>query len=284
MAQLVKKLTWQIGAEGYLYPVKYINSKKSMKTTFTRSAVLAAGILATSSALAAPVFIKETGLGNGMATGGLLLPINSSPLNYWSGLQTLLINNSDKALAFCVDPWEWSSSANQTYSTNSLDAIFGTAKSGFINELYSESYASTLMTGTTGNLNAAAFQLALWEIITDDNPNAAGLQSNFSNGLVQKTGSTNMSIVQAATSMLGLIDGVNGSDTYSFDLYTSGKSLGQGRASGYQDFLVASKLEVITPLDASNNVPEPGAFSLMLGALGGMGLLALSRRQKPAKA
>lgn len=252
-----------------------------MKTSIPKSALLAAGILATSSALAAPVFIKETGLSNGMATGGLLLPINSTPLNYWSGLQTLLINNSDKVLAYCIDPWEWSSSANQSYSTNNLDAIFGTAKAGFISELYSESYASTLTTGSAGNLNAAAFQLALWEIITDDNPNAAGLQSSFSNGLVQKTGSTDMSIVRSATVMLGRIDGVYGSDSYIFDLYTSGKSLGQGRVSGYQDFLVASKQETFI---TTTKVPEPGAFSLMLGALGGMGLLALRRRQATAKA
>jgi len=33
----------------------------------------------------------------------------------------------------------------------------------------------------------------------------------------------------------------------------------------------------------TSSIPEPGAFSLMLGALGGMGLLALRRRQKPAK-
>jgi len=251
-----------------------------MKTTFPRSILLAAGILATSSALAAPVFIKETGLGNGMATGGLLLPINSTSLNYWSGLQTLLINNSDNVLAFCIDPWEWSSSANQTYSTNSLDAIFGTAKASFVSELYSESYASTLLAGTAGNLNAAAFQLALWEIIADDNPRAAGLQTSFANGMVQKVKDTNKDLLQAAQGMLTKVDGVFGSDTYSFDLYTSGKSLGQGSTSGYQDFLVASKQEVFI---TTSSIPEPGAFSLMLGALGGMGLLALRRRQKPAK-
>jgi len=232
-----------------------------MKGTFSRAVLLLAGLFAAGAALSTPVFIKETGLANGMATGGLLLPIYPRPLNFWAGLQTLTINDTREVLAFCVDPWEWSSSTNQAYTTNNLYTIFGRAKAGFISELYSESYGSTLQAGAAGNINAAAFQLALWEIITDENPNMTGLQSSFADGLVQKTGSTDTSIVQTATAMLGRIDGVYGHERYGFALYTSGKSLGRGKRGGYQDFLVA------------NRIPEPGAFSLMLGALGGMGLL-----------
>lgn len=248
---------------------------------FKRTLLSALIVLASGSALAAPVLIQETGTGNGMATGGLILPISSNPLNYWAGAQTLLIDGSKNVLAFCVDPWEWSSSSQQSYTASSLASIFGSEKAGFISELYSESYASTLLTGNAGNLNAAAFQLALWEIIADDNPQSAGLQASLANGQVQKVKDTDKNLLQAAQGMLTKVDGIFGGDTYSFDFYTSGKSLGQGSVNGFQDFLVASKQEVtVNGLGATNRVPEPGSLALMLGAFGGMGLLARRRRQK----
>lgn len=251
-----------------------------MKNTLKKSLLATAAMLACTSALAVPVMLRESGQGNGMATNGLILPIYASPLNYWAGVQTLVIDNAKTVLAFCVDPWEWSSGSNQSYTTNSLDSIFSGEKAGFIRELYSESYSSTLQTGHAGNLSAAAFQLALWEIIADDNLHAAGLQTSLANGLVQKVKDTDKDVLQAAKDMLTRVDGTFGTDTYSFDLYTSGKSLSQGRVSGYQDFLVASKQEVtITAQKATNNVPEPGILSLMLGGLCGMGLFSL-RRQK----
>lgn len=224
--------------------------------------------LATGSAVAAPVLIKETGLANGMGSNGLILPVSSIAQNYWSGLQTLLIDDARSVLAFCVDPWEWSSNKNQSYVTNSLDGIFGSAKAGLIRELYSESYASTLLTGSAGKLNAAGFQLALWEIIADDNPNMDGLQSSLGSGLVRSVRSTRSDILLNAQSMLDRIDGVFGQESYGFELFTSGTSMGQAGRVGYQDFLVA------------NRVPEPGMLGLMAGALGGLALTGWRRRKK----
>lgn len=243
-----------------------------MKKRLRKAILMAATCLISASASAAIVDLRETGLGNGMGSGGLVLPVTSGTQSYWAGLQILTLNNSQSLLAFCVDPWEWSSGANQSYSTNNLNTIFGEPKADFIRELYSEAYSGTLLTGSQGNLNAAAFQLALWEIIADDNPAMNGLQFNLDSGLVRKVSTTNASLVTATTALLNRMDGVYGSENYAFNLYVSGKSLGQGPTGGYQDFLVVNK------------IPEPGAFSLMLGALGGMGLLALRRRQKPAKA
>ena len=239
----------------------------AMNKKLKHALLIATTALATGSAAAAPVLIKETGLANGMGTGGLQIPIASNAQNYWAGLQTLLIDNTRGVLAFCVDPWEWSTNKNQTYFTNSLDGIFGNAKAGFIRELYSESYASTLLTSSAGNLNAAGFQLALWEIIADDNPNMDGLQSSLGSGLVRSVSSTRSDILQSAQTMLDHIDGVFGPDSYSFELFTSGSSMGQAGRVGYQDFLVA------------NRVPEPGMLGLMAGALGGLVLTGWRRRQ-----
>ncbi|WP_265945009.1 PEP-CTERM sorting domain-containing protein [Dechloromonas sp. A34] len=250
-----------------------------MKKVLRKGILVAATCLASLSAPANAVMIAETGLGNGLATGGLVLPIAAGSANYWAGLQTLLIDNSKSLLAFCIDPWEWSSSANQSYGSNSLESIFGQPKASFIRELYSEAYSSTLLPGSQGNLNAAAFQLALWEIVADDNPTIAGLQSNLNNGLVRKVPGTNGSLLGATNSLLNHIDGVFGSENYSFDLYVSGRSAGQVGAAAFQDFLVVNQLP--EPGIASlNQIPEPAMASLMLTALGGLGLVGLRRRKQ----
>lgn len=242
-------------------------SENTMNKKIKHGLLIAATAITTGSASAAPVLIKETGLASGMATGGLILPIVSNTQNYWAGLQTLLIDNTRNVLAFCVDPWEWSSNQNQSYVTNSLDGIFGTAKAGFIRELYSESYASTLLPGSAGNLNAAGFQLALWEIIADDNVNVPGLQSSLSGGLVRSVSGTRSDILQNAQAMLTRIDGSYGTENYRFEFFTSGTSMGQAGRAGYQDFLVA------------NRVPEPGMLGLMAGALGSLALVGWRRRR-----
>lgn len=239
-----------------------------MRQALKHALIAACTALASASTTAAPVLIKETGLANGMASGGLILPVSGSAQNYWSGLQTLLIDNTRSVLAFCADPWEWSSNLNQSYVSNSLDGIFGSAKAGFIRELYSESYASTLLPGRTGNLNAAGFQLALWEIIADDDIHAPGLQSSLANGLVRKVNGTNTQILQSAQSMLSRIDGSFGPENYRFEFYTSGRSAGMAGRAGYQDFLVA------------NRVPEPGMVGLLTVALGSLALTGWRRRRR----
>lgn len=241
-----------------------------MKKTLTCSLLLAATSLISAPASAAVVSLQETGLGNGLMTGGLVLPIDTRTLDYWAGTQTVLINGKRTELAFCVDPWEWSSSQNQSYATGSLTAVFGTAKAGMIGELYSEAYRGTLLSTSQGDLNAAAFQLALWEIIADDNPALAGLQANLNSGLVRVVGGTNASLVAATNALLSRIDGVYGADNYVFDYYASGRSAGQAGTAGYQDFLVA------------HQVPEPGVISLVISALSVLSGIALfgGRRRK----
>lgn len=253
-----------------------------MKALFKKGILVAATCLASLSAPANAVMITESGLGNGLATGGLVLPVAAGSANYWAGLQTLLVDNSRSLLAFCIDPWEWSSSANQSYGTSSLESVFGQSKAGFIRELYSEAYSGTLLPGSQGNLNAAAFQLALWEIVADDNPTLAGLQSNLNNGLVHKVPGTTGSLIGATNALLNHIDGVFGSENYTFDLYVSGRSAGQVGTAGFQDFLVANRVPE-PGLARLNQVPEPGMLGLTLTALGGLGLLGLRRRQRSAR-
>lgn len=236
-----------------------------MNKLATKALAVAFTCLTAASAAAGPVLIKETSLGNGMGSGGLVLPILANPANYWAGLQNIRIDNTQNFLAFCVDPWEWSPGSNQSYNTNNLDSIFGATKAGNIRELYSEAYASTLIPGNQGgNLNAAAFQLALWEIIADN-------QLNLALGAVHTVASTNGALATAAQNLLNQIDGNFGNENYVYQFYTSGNSAGARGTAGYQDYLVV------------NRVPEPGTALLLLSALCSASLIG-RRRRKQAEA
>jgi hypothetical protein len=232
-----------------------------MNKLVTTALAMAFGCLATTSASALPVQITETGLANGQWTNSLSLPVQSGTANYWAGLQTIVVDNAKSFLAFCVDPWEWSPSSNQGYSTNSLSGVFGTTKANYIRELYSQSYDSTLKNNNGGANAAAAFQLALWEIIADGDLHLDGT------GLVRSNKDTTQNLVAEANAMLNQIDGHYGKDNYDFTFYTSGKSAGVGNTAGFQDYLVANK------------IPEPGMMLLMATALSAAGLVSLRRRK-----
>ena len=236
-----------------------------MKNIINRTFAAVLVCLAANIANAGPVQIREASLAQGLWSNALVLPVQSTTANYWTGLQTIVLDNARQLLAFCVDPWEWSPSSNQPYAESSnFTAYFGDRKAALIRELYADAYAGTQLPATSGgNLNAAAFQLALWEIITDSNRDLA-------TGGVRTLAATNPQIVRAAEALLDQLgDGSNSNDNYAFTLYTSGKSMGLGRAAGFQDYLVVQRIS------------EPTSGALLLAALAigtGFGL----GRRRPA--
>lgn len=212
-------------------------------------AALCSLFILSGNALASPVLLKEIGLSSGLTTGNLSLPVSSSPLNYFAGLQNIQINNDDVLQAYCIDPFQFSPTSNASYQVgNDFSGYFG-ADAADIGKLYSLFYTSTL----GNNLNAAGFQLALWELIADSSKNLAA-------GLVKKTSSTNASIVSTAQGMLDALSGPAGADSFIFTLYTSASK---------QDYMVATLNQ--------NQVPEPHSVVLMGLALA---LLALSLRRQ----
>jgi hypothetical protein len=212
-------------------------------------ALLGALTLAGTQALADTASVNEVSTAAGM-TINLLLPVKASADNYFTGSQNILVNGAS-FLAFCVDPFQYSSGSAATYNVSSaLTTVMTDSQAANVAKLYSQSYA-----GTAGdNLNSAAFQLALWELSSDN--------AILTSGVVHTTGSTDADVVAAANSMLSNVaNNAAGATQYSFTVYTHPTQ---------QDFLVT-----VTA------VPEPETYAMLLAGLGAMGVLIKRRKQRP---
>lgn len=239
--------------------------------------------LAASSAQALPVdvLVKETSMSADALSTTLSLPILQSTKNdkvktdsynvnigsFNISIENLQTKTWTSALAFCVDPWNWSSTSPLSYLSDNLANVSATAKDSFdvrmlalhkdeIGDLYSTYYRSTL--GNAGN--AAAFQLALWEIVSD--------------GAIGKLATTNKDIWNTSQSWLQNLENPTaapGTDHYLLTTYYVNRS---SVGTTGQNYLVASLIGT-TALDAKP-LPEPSSM-LLLGA--GLLGVALSRRR-----
>jgi hypothetical protein len=218
------------------------------------------------------VYVKEDAIVNaGTSYLGLhLLQPNGTRIsqtwNVYVGSFLIDVANSKdgpwaKDLAFCVDPWNWSASSSLRYLEDDLATMSVPAGATYdikaladpthvteIEALYSNYYQGTL--GNTAK--SAAFQLALWEIVSDNQ--------------VDKVAGTNMSIWNDGQAILSTLESSHyalGSQHYDLTAYYVDRGPSGSKTVG-QNYLVATA------------VPEPGSVSLAGLALAG--LLSLKRR------
>ena len=208
--------------------------------------VLASFTLASTQSLAqTTAMVAETGIATGEYLN-LLLPVNNSSQNYFVGTQNITVNGSS-FLAFCVDPYQYSSGTPALYTVSNNLSSLNTTQEAQVSNLFSNSYAST--TGSAPN--SAAFQLALWKLIADPN-------GNLATGAVQAIDSKNATVL-AAGAMISSAQHGSGSTQYSFNIYQNPTR---------QDFLVTVSA-----------VPEPETYALLLAGLGLMGTVVRRRSQ-----
>lgn len=147
--------------------------------------------------------------------------------------------------AFCIDLAHHMANG-QTYTVSGASS-YGAVVDNYIDRLFNSAYAS-LSTAVQG----AAFQVALWEIITD-----TGATSGYDLGLGDFTATaSNAAVISQATSYLA---GLTGASTGGYTL----------------TFLASPNSQDLVTVSA---VPVPAAFG-MLG-LGLAGLFGLRRRKK----
>jgi len=226
--------------------------KRSLNHLFSLALLISLGMISTQ---ASAQFVREsTSIGTEL---NLALPVNpSSAGNYWSGLLNITPSLTENGpgssfAAFCIDPSQFASPSASDYLLSSgLSALGNSTKETWVSNLYSNSYASSIGSTT----DAAAFQLALWDLAKDD--------GNLSSGSVRSTGSTNTTVLGSANSMIAAAKSGAGPAQYSFSLYTSNTA---------QDYVVATSVTA---------VPEPETYAMLLSGMCLLGFTARRRLQK----
>lgn len=233
------------------------------------AAILAAPAFALCMTARADVFVKEVSISSHL-NSSLQLPVGTNTFSL--GLQDIKVSatasdaDATSFLAYCVDPTHFSSTAyidNFTPSAAHSVATLFASRAADIQNLYDAYYA-----GTVGNnVNAAAFQLALWEIANDDKV--------LTTGGVQKTATTLSQLLAtsgpnyntgSAQFLLDNYSSYAGPHIYDLTLYQVNRSVSPN--SG-QDYIVAT-------------VPEPTTYSLLFAGVGFIAFAARKASRKPA--
>jgi len=233
-----------------------------------KTCLIAAAALAVSAGLASAgtIDVRFTGTGAGQT-----IHVNSPSLNgnVFAGQLFHTLSNATGPEAqfngdyvtFCTDLSQHVTSTIRTYDLVAIDLMpnstpMGAAKAQALTKLYASAGGSQLLGGTSSELGAA-FQIAVWEIISDYNPSLIG------GGLDVTAGTFRATKTDGST----LSSSVRGHLTSLFAAANTEGGVGAGimgiRSSTAQDQIIP--------------VPTPGAF-----ALAGLGGLCLVRRRRTA--
>lgn len=212
----------------------------------------------------ADLSVKAIGVNPGMTLG-----VTSSGIDgtLWAGVYNLNVRGSDAddlgiegtVQAFCIDIWDYApTSAYKAYEAVSLELApdpgagpMGIERARYLATLFNRYWTSSLT-----NLEAAALQAAVWEIVDEGNVNRYAEDPVPASWNVWKYASdkgnfyvNNYQVAMLANSWLGEVRNLGGSD---YEQYLALSSSGGYHQAGYQDYAV--------------RVPVPGA--VLLGVVG----------------
>ncbi|MEO5793900.1 MAG: PEP-CTERM sorting domain-containing protein [Rhodoferax sp.] len=160
--------------------------------------------------------------------------------------------------AYCVDIFQEASSKAQNYTLVNGITHFGAEKAADLGRLFTEFDVWNGKTNITAQ-ETGALQMAVWEIVNETAKSQGAYKFDLSSGSFQAS-STGKGTTALAQSWLDGLGTAN--NWYQVSAYEN---------ATYQDYL------------ALNKVPEPGSLSLVLGALGSLGLVARRRKAKAVK-
>ena len=184
--------------------------------------------------------------------------VNSGPFGA-GGFNTIDSTTNTSFQSWCVDVFHDfyfnSPTSHGDAVLGSAASVFGTTKGHDLGRLATESYS--LVSGhDSSNVNSAAFQLAIWEIVTEN----AGGYDLYSGNFKASAGNGATALAQS------WLDGLPTTSTYSASIW----SMQNNGPSGWGPQDVA----VFAP------IPEPETYAMLLAGIGLMGGVVVSRRKR----
>ena len=213
-----------------------------MKTLIATAAVAAVSAVAS----AGPVTFEYVGTGRG--ENATISVGDTFSGRVFAGSITHRVNG-ETFRAYCIDPWQNAQTGSATFTHTSLAAAFGgrpngAATASAVAELADIAGTSIWSSGVS-KARAAGFQIALWEVITDFDPQSRGGSFDLAGGAF--TVSAGRDATNEASRLLGALSFVR-SAPEEYTAFVSGQ---------HQDFMA---------------VPTPGVLALGLTALPALGL------------
>jgi hypothetical protein len=169
-----------------------------------------AALMFAASAQADTTSLRYAGLDSTIATQ-VLIPVQATPITVHLGTYTLEQQSpAGSFMAYCNDPFQYSSGSFRTYGVSTLAAELAGAPARLadVTRLFGNAYAASLTSAT----RAAGFQLALWEVWHDD--------KNLTTGIVRTTANTHAGVRAEAQSLLDQLGGWSAGTPYHITVYT----------------------------------------------------------------